>query len=288
MFEHFMLDLAQNEYRQQCFGLDTFGCQNMKINFQVKLAEFEANVLREGEEKYISVCGKKSYDEVMNMILEWVSILEEKRPNFFLRFFMSDRQGSPSDIPDFTDLDYAQLVEKSCPQINLTGEGKEPATNIVEKDDELSKKTDVVNIKTEENQLSQDTGKAQELHRQETLQTEALRSAEIEQQQNNERKTAALITVQQYFDAVNQHQISTAVQILENATSKTWTLLENTEWLDLKELVLLSITKDEATLNVSFEGKSKKSRAQKYQGIIPLRWNGNRWQIVTLNQLVKQ
>jgi len=111
----FKLDLAEAEYRQECFGSGTVKCETMKIDLLIDVANFKKGIIEDNKEKYISACSEDGYTEIVEKISKLIEIYEKERPGFFRRTFMSESEmSSPSRVPNFTNSDYDDLVDKIC------------------------------------------------------------------------------------------------------------------------------------------------------------------------------
>ncbi len=122
-----------------------------------------------------------------------------------------------------------------------------------------------------------------DVERQRQADVERQRQADVERQRQAD---AAIEAVRNYFKYVNEREIDKAIQCLETPTDKTRPHLEKTEWVRVKEDRLESITAGEqAEIWIDFTTKALDGEPQHYSGIIPLRWNGKEWQIITLKKI---
>lgn len=116
------MDYEAQQFREECFGNNTYDCVNRRVEFNLKLLEMGKKQWEDTHEKAVAVIGEERYELVLAVFNRNIDQQKADRPNWFMRTFFGDDQ-VPYPVPDqylYSDDDLNRIIHEAVQLVKAT------------------------------------------------------------------------------------------------------------------------------------------------------------------------
>lgn len=107
------LAYLQDKVRAECTGNNTVRCFNLRTDLMIFQSKFHLEHINNHKSDYVSLIGDEGYINLKELVEARINFLDDDRPNFFYRWFLSDMEWEG----DSTDT-YSPKIEEILRQMD--------------------------------------------------------------------------------------------------------------------------------------------------------------------------